>query len=391
MKHSVCVVTGSRAEYGILRPLLLKLEREPFIDLQLVVTGSHLSDLFGRTETEILADGFVVAARICIPTQVESKLDMIQATAEAMSNFGQYFSENRPDLLVVLGDRYEIFAVAFAAAVLGIPIAHLHGGESTEGAIDEFLRHSITKMSTLHFTACDKYRQRVIQLGEAPERVFAYGALSTENTLNVPLMTFEELKKSIGYPLHPKQYGVVTFHPVTLEESDAPVEQVKVLIQALEQFPDYQFVITKSNADSGGLEVNRVWEEQAGLHENWLVVSSLGMRRYLSALHYAAAMIGNSSSGIIEGPAMKIPTVNIGDRQKGRMMARSIISCKAEKEEIIAAMKRAFSPRIQQEAAKVVNPFGGSQISDKMVEEIKKFLNTNEKSTKKVFYDLKIH
>ena len=189
MKYSVCAVTGSRAEYGILRPLLLKLNWERQLEFQLVVTGSHLSDEFGRTETEILADGLQISASIPIPTKIGTKLDMLQATSVAISKFGTYFSQHRPDLLVILGDRYEIFAVALAAAVHGIPIAHLHGGECTEGAIDEFLRHSITKMSTLHFTACEQYRRRVIQLGESPDRVFAYGALSNENALKAPYMS----------------------------------------------------------------------------------------------------------------------------------------------------------------------------------------------------------
>ena len=387
MKYSVCAVTGSRAEYGILRPLLLKLSRERQIEFQLVVTGSHLSDQFGRTETEVLADGLQISASIPIPTEIEHKLDMVQATSVAMSKFGTYFSQYRPDLLIILGDRYEIFAVAFAAAVLGIPIAHLHGGERTEGAIDEFLRHSITKMATLHFTACEQYRRRVIQLGESPDRVFAYGALSNENALKVPRMSLEELSESIHFPLTAKQFCVVTFHPVTMEEGTV-TEQMDALVHALEQFPSYRFLITKSNADSGGLEINRIWDEQGRKHDNWLVVPSLGMRRYLSALSYAAAVIGNSSSGIVEAPAMKLPTVNIGNRQRGRMMAESILSCAPDQEEIIVAIQKALSPEMQAVAANVVNPFGGDHISDRIVETILNFLGKNQNCNPKVFYDL---
>lgn len=388
MKYSVCAVTGSRAEYGILRPLLLKLSRQRQIEFQLVVTGSHLSDQFGRTETEILADGLPISASIPIPTNIEQKLDMVQATSVAMSKFGTYFSQHRPDLLIILGDRYEIFAAAFAAAVLGIPIAHLHGGERTEGAIDEFLRHSITKMATLHFTACEQYRRRVIQLGESPDRVFAYGALSNENALKIPRMSLEELSESLRFPLTVKRFCVVTFHPVTMEESTV-AEQMDALIHALEQFPAYRFLITKSNADSGGLEINQIWDEQGRKHSNWLVIPSLGMRRYLSALSYAAAVIGNSSSGIIEAPAMKLPTINIGDRQRGRMMAESIISCDPDQKKITAAIQMALSPEMQEVAANVVNPFGGEHISDRMVETILKFLRTNRNDSRKSFYDLK--
>lgn len=388
MKYSVCAVTGSRAEYGILRPLLLKLNQEQEIQFELVVTGSHLSDQFGRTEVEIQSDGLEIFKRIPIPTEIKDKLDMVQATSEAMSKFGTYFSQHRPDLLIILGDRYEIFAAAFAAAVLGIPIAHLHGGERTEGAIDEFLRHSITKMATLHFTACEQYRQRVIQLGESPDRVFAYGALSNENAMQVPRMSLEELGESLNFPLMAKQFCVVTFHPVTMEEGTG-AEQMDALVRALEQFPSYRFLITKSNADSGGLEINQIWDEQGRKHSNWLVVSSLGMRRYLSALSYAAAVIGNSSSGIIEAPAMKLPTVNIGDRQKGRMMAESILSCDPDQEKITAAIYMALSSEMQAVAANVVNPFGGDHISDRMVETILSFLRTNRSDSRKSFYDLK--
>lgn len=388
MKYSVCAVTGSRAEYGILRPLLLKLNQEQRIQFQLVATGSHLSDRFGRTETEIQADGLEISESISIPTEIENKLDMVLATSVAISKFGTYFSQHRPDLLLILGDRYEIFAVAFAAAVLGIPIAHLHGGERTEGAIDEFLRHSITKMATLHFTSCEQYRRRVIQLGESPDRVFAFGALSNENALNVPRMSLEELSKSIHFPLTEKQFCVVTFHPVTMEEGTV-TEQMDALVHALEQFPSYRFLITKSNADSGGLEVNRIWDEQSRRHDNWLVVPSLGMHRYLSALGYAAAVIGNSSSGIVEAPAMKLPTVNIGNRQRGRMMAESILSCAPDQEKITAAIQQALSPEMQAVAANVVNPFGGERISDRMMETILNFLGTNHNGSSKSFYDLK--
>ena len=387
MKHTVCAVTGSRAEFGLLRPLLEKLNREEEIDFRLVVTGSHLSDSFGSTQSEIEASGLPVHARIPIPLAGDGKADMARATGAALADFASYFAANRPELVVILGDRYEIFAAASAAAMLGIPIAHIHGGETTEGAVDEFLRHSITKMSYLHFTACEDYRRRVIQLGEAPERVFDVGALGVENLLRIPPMTLAELEESLNFQLEGKPFSVVTFHPVTLENGTTEA-QLKELISAMDAFPDMNYIITLAIADAGGRAVNQLWQKEAIGRENWLVVPSLGARRYLSALRYAEMVLGNSSSGILEAPAAHIPTVNIGDRQKGRMMAESIICCPPVSAEITAAMKKALSPEFQAVAGGVSCPFGDGNTSGMIMEVLRRFLDAPEKSMKKTFHDI---
>ena len=287
----------------------------------------------------------------------------------------------------MLGDRYEIFAVAAAAAMLGIPIAHLHGGETTEGAVDEFLRHSITKMSDLHFVSCEPYRRRVIQLGEAPERVFNVGALGVENVLHTPLLSAQELDASLGFSLHDAPYAVVTFHPVTLEEHTA-AGQLAELTAAMDAFPAMNFLITKANADAGGQEINMLWEQATVRHPHWHLTASLGMRRYLSALRDAKLMLGNSSSGMTEAPAMHIPTVNIGDRQKGRMRSESIIDCPPERHAIRAAIEQAMTPEFRKRAAAAVSPFGDGRTSEKIMAELLRYLRGGPHDRKKVFYDL---
>lgn len=388
MKATVCVITGSRAEFGLLQPLLNRLSKEKRISLKLVVTGSHLSKAFGSTREEIEASGLSVDQEIPIPLAGDSKADMVQATSAAMSAFGAYFHDHRPDCVVLLGDRYEIFAACTAAAMLGIPIAHLYGGETTEGAVDEFLRHSITKMSTLHFTACELYRKRCIQLGEAPERVFNVGALGVENFLHLPPMTLEELQESLHFPLEGTSFCVVTFHPVTLESPESAREQLRELIAAMDTFPDLRYIVTLANADAGGREINRIWQEAGERRKNWLVIPSLGARRYLSALRYGKMILGNSSSGIVEGPAAHIPTVNIGDRQKGRLMAPTIINCPPICREITAAMQQALSPEQQQLSRTAPCPFGDGTTSEAIMAELMRFLQVPQQSTKKTFYDI---
>lgn len=384
---SVCVVTGSRAEFGLLRPLLERLNQEKKISLRLVVTGSHLSDTFGSTRGEIIQSGLPVDEEIPLHLGGDEKIDMIHATAQAMVSFGDYFTRRRPDFLVVLGDRYEIFGASTAAAMLGIPIAHLYGGETTEGAVDEFLRHSITKMSTIHFTSCEAYRKRCIQLGENPERVFNVGALGVENFLHMPLMTQQELEENLQFALG-DSYCVVTFHPVTLEASHGAREQLGALMGAMDHFSNLRYIITLANADAGGREINQLWQEAGRSRDNWLIIPSLGARRYLSALRYACMMIGNSSSGIMEGPAAHIPTINIGDRQKGRLMGPSILNCPPVKEEIIQAMIIALSPQHQQRSRTAPCPFGDGTTSQQIVERLLEFLFDHRRECKKSFYDL---
>lgn len=304
-----------------------------------------------------------------------------------MRAFADYFSAHRPDLLVVLGDRYEILAAAIAAHFSGIPIAHISGGDVTEGAVDDAIRHSVTKMSTLHFPGCEQSRQRIIQMGEHPERVFNVGEPGVENCLHTSLLSVEELSESLQFDLTAGPYSVVTFHPVTLEDNTAE-RQLHELIAAMDAFPAMSYIVTLANADAGGRAINAIWQSEGASRKNWLVVPSLGMRRYLSALKGAEMALGNSSSGIVEAPAMHIPTVNIGDRQKGRMRAESVIDCPPEREAITAAMKKAMTPEFKAIAANTVSPFGDGRTSEKILSELLRFLRGAPHNTKKTFYDL---
>jgi GDP/UDP-N,N'-diacetylbacillosamine 2-epimerase (hydrolysing) len=384
---NICVVTSSRADYGLLKPLIARLYKSSDVSLSIVVTGMHLCPEFGYTYREIEADGFIIHKKIDIQLSSDSSSGMSKTMGMALICFAEYFAESVFDLVIVLGDRYEIAAACIASFNQHIPIAHLYGGELTEGAIDNEYRHAITKMSSLHFVSCEVYRKRVIQLGEHPETVFNVGAMGVENVKNSIPMTIEELGKHLQLDLKDKLYCVVTFHPVTLEDNTEK-EQIKELTDALDQFPDMFFIITKSNSDAGGREINRIWDEYGEVRKNCLVVESLGSRRYLSALKYASMIIGNSSSGIIEGPVLRIPTINIGDRQKGRIMAESIICCKPEKDDIVSAMKRALAREFQDISKNVINPFGDGNTSSKIVEVIQEQLENNTIKLKKEFYDV---
>lgn len=387
MSYKVCVVSGSRAEYDLLKPLILRLQNDEEIECSFVITGSHLDTLFGNTQESVINDGIPIAARIKIPLESDSKASMARATGTTINAFADYFEENIFDFLVLLGDRFEIFGVAQAAAMIGIPIAHLYGGDTTEGAIDEFMRHGITKMSYLHFTSSEEYRKRVIQLGESPDRVFNVGSLGVENCLNLPLLSLEDLQEQIHFKIDDSPYAVVTFHPVTLEHLTME-QQMTELMNAMDSFPEFKYIITKSNADAGGRLINRIWEENAMKHDNWLFVASLGAVRYLSAVKYSQFVLGNSSSGISEVPSMKIPTVNVGDRQRGRVMADSLICCEPLQSDIVAAMKKATTPEFKRISCNTVSPFGDGHTSEKMLFEIKRTLKLGNVQLKKKFFDL---
>lgn len=383
----ICVVTGTRAEYGLLFPLIKRIKNDKDADLSIAVTGSHLSMEYGLTYKAILEDGFTIDKKIDILLSSDSKVSVCKSMGLAMMGFGEYFEENSFDLVIVLGDRYEIFAAVSAACVIGTPVAHLHGGELTEGAYDEFFRHSITKMSMLHFTSTDEYRNRVIQLGEEPQRVFNVGAIGIENIKNMPLMTREELSKSIDIDLNTK-FGIVTFHPVTLEQNNAEI-QIRALLNALENVPDMIFIITKANADNGGRIINQVIDEYTQSHsDKFYAFTSLGQLRYLSAIKHSEIVIGNSSSGIIEAPAFHKPVINIGDRQKGRIASKSVLNCDAEFDSIRLALQKALSDEFFEVAQKAQNPYGDGVVSDKIWDAIKHYFQSNPKSIKKQFFDL---
>ena len=385
--YKVCVVTGTRAEYGLLRPLLFKLKQNNTIDLQLVVTGSHLSEKFGNTQKEIQEDGFLDYARISIPIEDDSKEGMAFSTGVALQKFAELFSKSKPNLLVVLGDRFEIFAVAAAAHMIGIPTAHISGGDVTEGAVDDAIRHCITKLSFLHFPGCEQSRKRIIQMGELPEAVFNVGEPGIENCLKCELMDRDKLADNLQFAFIKGNYSIVTFHPVTMENNTAE-EQLNELICAMEKIPDMAYIITLANADAGGRLINDIWFREGQKHKNWLVVPSLGMLRYLSAVKYAKLVVGNSSSGVVEAPSMHTPTINIGDRQKGRMMAESVICCEPKSEDIVKAMNIALTDDFQEKVKHIVSPFGDGTTSDKIMEFILKFLHSERTTHEKKFYDI---
>lgn len=383
----ICAVSGSRAEFGQLLPLLKKLEKDPYFDLDFVVTGAHLQGDSDDTIKEIEQSGIPVSAKLPIPgINDNSRKGVAYHIGDTVKIFADYFSEHRPEMLIAIGDRYEMFAVGIAASSLLIPICHICGGSTTSGAIDEVYRHSLTKMSSVHFTTCDTYRNRVIQLGENPSTVYNVGSLAIENCLKVELLSKEELMDQLGMDSS-RPYCVVTFHPVTLEKTASEKELMEI-IKAFDSNPQYQYLITLSNVDSGGERINQLWQEAGKQRDNFFVVSSLGMKRYLTALKYSEMMIGNSSSGTTEGPAMKIPVINIGDRQKGRVFSDCTIHCEPVSHEIEGAMRKAATEEFKEIASNVVNPFGDGTTSDQMVSVLKKVLSEGI-DVKKDFYDVK--
>ena len=377
----ICIVTASRAEYGILTPLIKRIQDEEGLELQLVVTGTHLSDKHGMTVNQIEKDGFSINASIPILEEGNMAYDVSMTIANAVKGFAQYFKENRPDMLVILGDRTEMLGVAIAAMNENIVMCHLHGGEVTEGAVDDCVRHALTKMSYLHFTGTEVYRNRVIQLGEAPDRVFNVGTLSAENILTVPLMSDDQIREDIGI-VSGRDYAVVTLHPETVDDL-SPETIATMLCEVMKENQDLFYIITAANADIGGDKINQIFEEFASGNKNAHFEISLGMKRYLSAVKSAAFILGNSSSGIVEAPILGVPTINIGNRQKGRIMAASIINVPFEKDIISEAIKNA-----KLMGHKPSGIYGDGKTSERMVKLIKQFIMQESVDLKKGFYDL---
>lgn len=382
----ISILTATRAEYGLLKPIINELTKVSKFDVNLVVTGAHLSPEFGLTYKEIEEDGIKIDKKIEMLLSSDSPAAISKSMGLAMISFADYFEELEPDLLIVLGDRYETLAVSIVAMNQRIPIAHLYGGETTEGALDESIRHAITKLSYLHFTSTEEYRNRVIQLGEHPDRVFCVGAMGIENILNEPLMNKQELATSIQYSLE-KPYAVVTFHPVTLEDNQS-LEQIKQLLIVCKQNQDINFLFTKANADTGGRIINKAIDEYIENHDNAVAFTSLGITRYLSSLKHCELVIGNSSSGLLEAPSFGVPTINIGDRQKGRLQSESVINCEPTFEDINNALHVALSDDFKQLARKSKNPYGNGNTSEKVISEIKKLILNGNISLKKTFYDM---
>jgi len=369
MTKKIAVFTGSRAEYGLLFWVLKELDCSPICDLQLYVGGMHLSPEFGCTIDKIIADGFSVTEKIEFLLSSDSAVGISKSMGLAVISASEILERNKPDLILLLGDRFESLAIAQAAMLACIPIAHIHGGEKTEGVIDEAIRHSITEMSHIHFTATEDYRKRVIQLGEQPERVFNYGAPGIDNIVNLNLLDKQSLSESINFDLS-SPYFMITFHPVTLDHT-GELESLNNLNKALDLFPDFKCIITYPNADTHGRNLIEVLNRYKDKHpKRVLLVQSLGQLRYLSLLKYAAAVIGNSSSGLIEAPAFNIPTINIGERQKGRIAGDTVIQSGKSFEEIKEALRTALSPEFNKVCKAAKNPYGDGTSSPKIVEKI---------------------
>jgi UDP-hydrolysing UDP-N-acetyl-D-glucosamine 2-epimerase len=386
--RNIAVFTGTRAEYGLLYWILKGLELSNEVNLQLLVGGTHLLPEFGKTIDYIEADGFTITEKLNFLLPSDSSVALSKSMALALTQAAEAFEKHKPDLLVLLGDRCEAMALAQAALLARIPIAHIHGGELTEGAIDDALRHSITKMSHLHFAATKQYCQRIIQMGEQPKQVFNVGAPGLDNIRKLSLLSKQELARSLGFDIS-NPYFLLTYHPVTLD-ADGGRKALQNLLVALAQFPDYQILITYPNADTFGRElVNLLETFSDGQSSRVYLTQSMGQKRYLSAMKHCAAVIGNSSSGIIEAPSFKVPSVNIGSRQKGRLQAVSTVNCDETTDAIVTAMHYALSQPFAQKCCKSINPYGDGETSERITETLIKY--PLQDILFKTFYDLEFH
>ena len=380
--RSICVVTATRAEYGLLRPVVQKLAASADLQLRLVVTGAHLCPRLGLTVTEIEKDGFAIDARLPIFTD-DAAETVAQTLARTLTVFDEYFAQNAPDCLLVLGDRFEIFAVATAAAARHIPIAHISGGDVTLGAADEYYRHCISKMAAVHFASCADSAARLVRLGEAPDRVFCVGGLGDENIRTLPKLSREALCASTGFALM-QPFALVTYHPETSADAGSPAAQCQALCRAMESVPGIFWLMTGSNADAGGQVCSDTLRAFAAAHPDRAgFVQNLGLQRYLSAMQYASLVAGNSSSGVVETPTFQVPTVNIGKRQAGRLICANVLGCAPDADAIAETMRKALSPEFAAVAATAKSPYNGGDTSAKICAVLRSF----DFSAPKSFYD----
>lgn len=384
--RKICVVTATRAEYGLLQCLLEDILNEPQLDLQIICTGSHLSPEFGYTKQQILEDGFHLDKQIEILLSSDTAVGVSKSMGLAQISFAEAFEELRPDLLIVLGDRYELIPIVSAANIARIPVAHLNGGELTEGAIDDQIRHAITKLSQLHFTALEEYSRRVIQMGESPDRVFNIGEVGLDHIHRMNLLSMSAFEESIGVKLQQKNV-LFTYHPETTQA----VEEIRAdfihILAQLDTLKDCLIIFTKANADVGGRLINKLIDEYVAVNNDKSVAfRSLGRLRYLSALKYVDAVIGNSSSGIVEAPSFKTASINIGSRQKGRVRADSTIDVEVKNQQLLDAIATIYTDAFQDRLQNVINPYGQGNSSQKLVSIIKS-LNYSDLKSKK-FYDI---
>ena len=388
MGKKVCVVTGTRAEYGLLYWVMKEIANDNDLDLQIIVTGMHLSSKFGMTYKQIEKDGFNIDFKINILVYPDTEIGISKSIGLGINKFADVFVNLRPDLLIVLGDRFEIFSATIAAMIAKIPVAHIHGGEATEGLFDESIRHSITKMSHLHFTSTEKYRDRVIQLGEQPSRVFNVGAVGIDNIIKLPLLSRKELEKSIKFNLS-KYNLLITFHPVTLEKNTTKLQFENFLI-ALDELDETHLIFTKANADTEGHIINEMIDEFVSENgRSACAFVSMGQLKYLSTMKYMDGVIGNSSSGIIEAPSLKIGTINIGDRQKGREQSNSVINCRPTLDSIKNAFVTLRSDNYKEVLKSSRNPYERKAMPSvkirKTIEKLQFPINTM-----KSFYDIEL-
>lgn len=383
---NIAVVTSTRAEFGLLMPLIRELRKfeDENTKIELVVTGTHLLEEYGHTIDEIISLDYRIDRIIYVPVISDTAIDISMNQAEFLIKFTELFIDKKYSAIVILGDRYEMLSIAIAAGNTHTPIFHLCGGDTTEGAIDEWIRHSITKMSYLHFPTNEESYYRIIQLGEEPKRVFNYGSTSIDNIINLSNMQKSDVLKSIG--LEECKYALCTYHPVTMDNSDVD-EMIYNFLEAIKHTPEIEFIVTKSNADQGGTHINELLEASQSDIRNLHVFTSLGAVRYLSLMKFAEFVIGNSSSGIIETPAFRIPTINIGDRQRGRLQSKSIINCSTDSESIIAAIKKARSSIFKEICKTVISPYGDGHAAEHIASKIIDVVNEDKIDLKKKFYD----
>lgn len=384
MSRKICVVTGSRAEYGLLRWVMEGIRETPGLELQIIATGMHLSPEFGLTYREIELDGFLIDRKVEMLLSSDTPTALAKSMGLGLIGLGEALQQLHPDLMLVLGDRFEVFSAAAAATVARIPVAHLHGGEASEGAFDEVIRHSITKMSHLHFVAAEEYRRRVIQLGEHPDRVFLVGGLGIDNIKKLPLLDRAALEESLEFNLGPRNL-LITFHPVTLENGSC-VQQMAELLAALETLDNTHLIFTMPNADTGGRVLIDMIDRFVADHPSARAYTSLGQLRYLSCIRHVDGVVGNSSSGLTEVPSFCRGTINIGDRQRGRIKASSVIDCSPDRQAIAAAVRQLYSPKFQGVLKTVRNPYGEGGASDRIVQVLRG--HPLESILKKAFHDL---
>ena len=386
MVKKIAIITATRAEYGLLEPVVkqLRMYEDNLFRVELIVTGTHLSSQYGNTLREIEDAEVRIDEKIAISIESQSELDISRNQADVLVKFTELFLRKKYDAVLLLGDRYETLAIAIAAGNTKTPVFHLCGGDTTEGAIDEWIRHSITKISYLHFTTNEESKKRVIQLGESPERVFNYGSTSIDNIKNMKLMSKREALEAIG--LQDCRFAICTYHPVTMESTGVE-GQMQQFFEAIRAFPEFEFIVTKTNADQGGARINELLDQTETQINNMHVFSSLGMKRYLSLMCHADFVLGNSSSGIIEAPALNVPTVNIGDRQKGRLQSPGTVNCGPDTNSILMAIRTALSNENRDKCRRSNSLYGDGHAAERIARKTVEVVLAGNINLKKSFWN----